>query len=65
MRNRKGLVGVEADRGFLRLRLPRQSTKRYLYLNLPDSPENRAIAQRLAEEKNREIETARIESLNF
>jgi hypothetical protein len=64
-RQRKGLVGVESDRGNLRLRFPPRFPKRYLYLNLPDSPENRAIAQKLAEEKNREIQQTQIESLNF
>ncbi|MCT7955730.1 hypothetical protein [Laspinema palackyanum] len=64
-RNRKGLIGIESDRGYLRLRFPPQFFKRYLYLNLPDSPQNRAIAQKLAEEKNQEIQQAQIESLNF
>lgn len=65
LRQRRGLVGVEADRGNLRLRFPSTFPKRYLYLSLPDSPENRAIAQKLAEEKNQEIQRAQVEALNF
>ncbi len=65
MRNRKGTVGVESNGGWLRLRLPRNFEKRYIYLNLADTEENRAIAESLAERKNREIFQSRIEALNF
>lgn len=44
----KGTVGIELDRGKLRLRLPRQwygGKQKYLALGLSDTPENRAIAE--------------------
>jgi integrase len=49
----KGKVGVESFQDRLRLRLPRQvctSNKRYLSLNLADTPENRQIAEKKAHE---------------
>jgi integrase len=51
-RNPKGTVVVSADRGMLRIRLPRHlfgGHQKNLYLNLPDTPLNRAAAQQKAQ----------------
>lgn len=43
----KGKVGITSDRGALRLNLPRflqNGKQQYLYLSLPDTPENRKLA---------------------
>lgn len=50
-RRRKGTVGVESDRGWLRLRMPRSHQPRYIYLNLPDEPQFRKIANELAQKE--------------
>lgn len=49
----KGSVGIESFQGRLRLRLPRQlyeGTQKYLTLNLADTPENRQLAEKKADE---------------
>ena len=47
-RAKKGTIGVDSYRGMLRLRLPRHwfnGKLKFLSLSLPDTPENRLIAQ--------------------
>ncbi len=63
-RNRKNTIIVESDRGWLRLRLPRGQKRRYLYLNLQDIPEERAIAQAIADRKNQERLQALVDEHN-
>ena len=48
-------MGVEVDRGWLRLRMPRSSERRYIYLNLPDEPKYRAIAHEIAQREQERI----------
>jgi hypothetical protein len=57
MRQRKGTIGIESDKGFLRLRLPRNQVQgsRYIYLNLTDSKKNRQEAERLAKKLEAEL----------
>ena len=50
-KNRKGQVGIGAERGNLRLVLPRAlygGKQKYLYLGYADTPENRVKAQAVA-----------------
>ncbi|MBD2204887.1 DUF3596 domain-containing protein [Calothrix sp. FACHB-1219] len=56
----KGTVGVESFQDRLRLRLPRQacpSKKRYLSLNLADTPENRQLAEQKAHQIDLDIKS--------
>lgn len=58
MQGRKGCVGIESDRGRLRLRLPRSICKgsdRYLYLELMDTEANRKIASHKAAQIERDL----------
>ena len=51
-RAKKGAVVVQTRSGRLRLQLPRQvygGDRKYLYLNLPDTPENWELAQAKAQ----------------
>lgn len=53
---KKGTVGIESISGRLRLRLPRASgSKRYVYLNLSDTKENRRQAKKIANRIQQEI----------
>ena len=58
-RARKGTVTVAVQEGYLRLRFPRtlfKEKRKVLALGLPDTPENRERALRLAERANLDIE---------
>ncbi|MCC3408065.1 MAG: DUF3596 domain-containing protein [Microcoleus sp. PH2017_10_PVI_O_A] len=51
-RAKKGAVVIQTRSGRLRLQLPRQicgGDRKYLYLNLPDTPENWELAQAKAQ----------------
>lgn len=54
-RNRKGSVGVESDRGWLRLRMPANYSPRYKYLNYRDTQTNRQKAVEMARKIEAEI----------
>ncbi|WP_156823706.1 hypothetical protein [Oscillatoria acuminata] len=67
-RQRKGTVGIESNRGWLRLRLPRTASptgkQQYIYLNLPDNGNSRDIAREKAIEIELDIRRGTLKEIN-
>lgn len=57
MKKYKGKVGVSVDKGTLRLSLPRFlfNSRKYIYLGLPDTPQNRKLAKAKAQKIEADI----------
>ncbi len=67
-RQRKGTVGIESNRGWLRLRLPRsvspEGKQKYIYLNLPDNGNSRDIAREKAIEIELDIRRGTLKEID-
>jgi hypothetical protein len=66
---RKGTVGIESNRGWLRLRLPRSASpegkQKYIYLNLPDNGDSRDIAREKALEIELDIRRGTLKEITY